>query len=48
MIRTFNRFRKTFAANVATEHFRPLERYDIVRNAQMCYDRLAKLVRMTP
>jgi outer membrane protein TolC len=33
-IRTFNRFRKTFAVQVATEYFRTLEAYDVVRSAQ--------------
>jgi outer membrane protein TolC len=42
-IRTFNRFRKTFAVDVATQYFRVLEQYDIVRNTQAYYDGLAAL-----
>jgi outer membrane protein TolC len=37
-IRTFNRFRKTFAVSVATEYFRALESYDTICNAQAYYD----------
>jgi len=33
-IRTFNRFRKTFAVAVATEYFRTLEAYDATRSTQ--------------
>ena len=33
-IRTFNRFRKTFAVSVATDYFRLLEAYDVIRSAQ--------------
>lgn len=42
-IRTFNRFRKTFAVSVATDYFRTLEQYDIVRNTQAYYDGLTAL-----
>jgi len=42
-IRTFNRFRKTFAVNVATEYFRTLEQYDITRNTRAYYDGLTIL-----
>ena len=37
-IRTFNRFRKTFAVHVATEYFRTLEAYDATRNTRTYYD----------
>jgi len=37
-IRAFNRFRKTFAVDVATEYFRVLESYDVICNAQACHD----------
>ena len=37
-IRTFNRFRKTFAVHVATEYFRTLELCDIQRNAQAYHE----------
>lgn len=42
-IRTFNRFRKTFAVNVATDYFRTLELYDNVQTTQAYYDGLAAL-----
>jgi outer membrane protein TolC len=42
-IRTFNRFRKTFAVAVATEYLRTLRRYDIARNAQDYLDALTAL-----
>jgi outer membrane protein TolC len=42
-IRAFNRFRKTFAVDVATQYFRALELHDITRNAQAYYDALAEL-----
>lgn len=42
-IRTFNRFRKTFAVNVATEYFRVLESFDIERNTEAYYDGLVAL-----
>jgi outer membrane protein TolC len=37
-IRTFNRFRKTFAVSVATEYFRTLEAYDATRSTQTYYE----------
>jgi outer membrane protein TolC len=37
-IRTFNRFRKTFAVSVATEYFRTLESYDAVQSSQAYYE----------
>ena len=47
-IRTFNRFRKTFAVHVATEYFRTLEAYDATRNTQTYYDaRVALQKRVT-
>ncbi len=42
-IRTFNRFRKTFAVAVATEYLQTLRRYDIVRNTQDYLDALTAL-----
>jgi outer membrane protein TolC len=42
-IRDFNRFRKTFAVDVATEYFRVLEAYDVIRSAQAYYDGRAAL-----
>ncbi|MCX5645390.1 MAG: TolC family protein [Phycisphaerae bacterium] len=42
-IRTFNRFRKTFAVGVATEYFRVLESYDVIRSAQAYHDGRAAL-----
>ncbi len=37
-IRAFNRFRKTFAVSVATEYFRTLELYDVIRNAHAYHE----------
>ena len=42
-IRSFNRFRKTFAVEVATQYFRALELYDLTQNTQAHYDALALL-----
>jgi outer membrane protein TolC len=42
-IRTFNRFRKTFAVAVAAEYLQTLRRYDIVRNTQDYLDALTAL-----
>jgi outer membrane protein TolC len=42
-IRTFNRFRKTFAVDVATKYFRALEQYDVIRNTQAYRDGLVAL-----
>jgi outer membrane protein TolC len=42
-IRTFNRFRKTFAVGVATDYLRTLELHDNVLNAQAYYDALVTL-----
>jgi outer membrane protein TolC len=42
-IRSFNRFRKTFAVAVATQYFQTLERHDIVQNTQAYHDALAML-----
>jgi outer membrane protein TolC len=47
-IRTFNRFRKTFAVHVATEYFRTLEAYDATRSTRTYYDaRIALQKRVT-
>ncbi len=42
-IRTFNRFRKTFAVEVAAQYFRTLEAYDAVQSAQEYYEQRAAL-----
>jgi outer membrane protein TolC len=42
-IRTFNRFRKTFAVSVATDYLRTLELYDDLGSTQSYYDALAAL-----
>jgi outer membrane protein TolC len=42
-IRTFNRFRKTFAVGVATEYFRTLEAYDATRSTRAYYEGRAAL-----
>ena len=42
-IRTFNRFRKTFAVAVATQYFRALELYDITQNTRAYHDALVAL-----
>jgi outer membrane protein TolC len=42
-IRMFNRFRKTFAVEVATQYFRTLESHDGVRSAQEYYEQRTAL-----
>ncbi len=42
-IRDFNRFRKTFVVDVATEYFRILSQYDLIRNTQDYHDALEVL-----
>jgi outer membrane protein TolC len=42
-IRTFNRFRKTFAVAVATQYLQALERYEVARNTQEYLDALTGL-----
>ena len=42
-IRTFNRFRKTFAVAVATQYLQALELYDVARNTQDYLDALTGL-----
>ncbi len=42
-IRSFNRFRKVFAVDVATQYFQALERHDIIQNTRSYYDALAVL-----